>query len=369
LKTLFSDGFVKPAKPENILTGRNMRMQIVELGAEEFLDFVDSLIRKKTADIIGPVPKSGRFSFEVLDKAADLCLDYDETTMSPRKFLMPAHDTLLTYAPRDALSCEPVHDHTERIIIGIHPGDLTAIALYDKTYCSGVPDEHYKVRREKATLIGLYPTRGFKYRFTSSMIKESDPYIAADLLMTDMGNGRYCIEVVTEKGKKLIGQSKAKPASDATVKALTARKTAIKDIVTLPVKRDELPKLLAGKERHETFKTRGDKCYSCGSCVLVCPTCVCFDVKDDVDLSLASGSRSRTWDGCTLENFATVAGNHNFRKNAEQRVRHRLFRKTVYLQERFGITGCVGCGRCTQACTADIASIADMIGDIAGKGK
>jgi sulfhydrogenase subunit beta (sulfur reductase) len=343
-------------------------MQIVELRAKEFLDFVDSLIRKKTADIIGPSPKSGRFSFEVLDKASDLCLDYDQTTTSPRKFLMPAHDTLLTYAPRDAKSCEAVHDHTERIIFGIHPGDLTAIALYDKTYLTGVTDEHYKARREKVTLIGLYPTRPFKYRFTGSMIKENDPYIAADLMMTDMGNGSYAVEVVTEKGKNLIGLSAAKPASNATLKALSARKTAVKDGVTLPVKRDGLPKLLAGQERHETFKKRGDKCYSCGSCVLVCPTCVCFDVKDEVDLSLASGSRSRTWDGCTLENFATVAGNHNFRKNASDRVRHRLFRKTVYMQERFGITGCVGCGRCTLACTADIASIAEMIGDIAGKG-
>jgi NAD-dependent dihydropyrimidine dehydrogenase PreA subunit len=344
-------------------------MEIVELGVKDFLDFVDSLIRKKTADIIGPTPKSGRFSFEVLDKSADLCLDYDETTMSPRKFLMPARDALLTFAPRDAQSCEPVKDATERIIIGMHPGDLTAIALYDKTYCTGIPDEHYKARRDRATLIGLYPTRAYKHRFTSSMIKETDPYIAADLVMTDMGNGSYAIEIVTGKGKGLIGTSKAKPATDATKKALAARKTAVKDTVTLPVKHEELPKLLAGKERHETFKARGDKCYSCGSCVLVCPTCVCFDVKDEVDLSLASGTRSRTWDGCTLENFATVAGSHNFRKNAEQRVRHRLFRKTVYLQERFGITGCVGCGRCTAACTAGIASIADMVSDIAGKGK
>lgn len=344
-------------------------MQIVELEAKEFLDFVDSLIRKKTAAIIGPTPKSGRFSYEVLDKASDLSLDYDETTLSPRKFLMPAQDTLLTFAPRDAASCEPVKDQAERIILGIHPGDLTAIALYDKTYLTGVMDEHYKARREKATLIGLYPTQAYKHRFTSSMIKESDPYIAADLMMTAMGNGSYAIEIVTEKGKDLISRSKAKPASDATIKALSARKTAVKDTVTLPVQSDELPKFLAGKELHETFKTRGEKCYSCGSCVLVCPTCVCFDVKDDVDLSLASGTRSRTWDGCTLENFATVTGNHNFRKKAEQRIRHRLFRKTVYLKERFGITGCVGCGRCTQACTADIASIADMVGDIAGKGK
>ena len=343
-------------------------MEIVELTTTEFLDFVNSLVRKKTADIIGPTLKSGRFSFEALDTAADLRLDFDETTQSPKKFLLPAHDTLLTYATRDAQSYHPVKDHSERTIIGIHPGDLTALALLDKSYGGGVPDGHYLARRENTTLVGLYPTRAYKHRFTGSMIKEGDPYIAADLMMTDMGNGTYAVEIVTGKGKTLISQSAAKPATDATQKAFGARKIAVKDPVTLPVRHDELPKLLAGKERHETFKTRGENFFSCGSCVLVFPNCVCFNVLDDVELSLASGSRSRTWDGCTLENFATVAGNHNFRKNAEQRLRHRFFRKTVYMQERFGITGCVGCGRCTEACTASIASIVDMVDDIVGKG-
>jgi len=344
-------------------------METVELSTKDLLDFVDSLIGKKDADVIGPTPKAGRFSFDVLDRASELSLDFDETTQSPRKFMVPSRETLLTFAPRDSQSCKPVKDATRRIIIGVHPGDLTAIALTDKSYGTGVPDEHYLARRGNITLIGLYPTRAFTHRFTGSMISESDPYLSADLMLVDMGNGSYAMEIVTEKGKRLIGAARVKPASEATLKALPGRKTFVKDTVTLPVKREELAKTLAKQERHETFKNRGDKCYSCGSCVLVCPTCVCFDVKDDVDLSLASGTRSRTWDGCTIENFATVAGNHNFRKNAADRVRHRLFRKTVYLQERFGISGCVGCGRCTAACTAGIASIADMVSDIAGKGK
>ena len=30
-------------------------------------------------------------------------------------------------------------------------------------------------------------------------------------------------------------------------------------------------------------------------------------------------------------------------------------RKTTYLNEKLGGPACVGCGRCSQACTADIA--------------
>lgn len=344
-------------------------MEIVTITAAAFSVFVDALIKEKTTDIIGPVAQATRFSYEVLGSSADLCLDYDETTQSPRKYLMPSRDPLLTYATRDSASCQALYDRQQRVIIGVHPGDLTAIALYDKAYSSGETDDQYCQRRADTTLIGLYPTRAYKYRFTSSMIQENDPYLAADLMMVDMGDQTYAIEIVNDKGKMLLGKVATKAADAATVKALAGRKKAVKDELSLPVKHDELPKKLGGQERHATFTTRGDKCFSCGSCVLVCPTCICFDVRDNVDLSLKKGQRYRTWDGCTLENFATCAGGHNFRQNASDRLRHRLFRKTVYLKERFGITGCVGCGRCTAACTADIASIVETVGDIVGKGK
>ena len=54
-------------------------------------------------------------------------------------------------------------------------------------------------------------------------------------------------------------------------------------------------------------------CFSCGTCNLVCPTCYCFDVADDLNLDAVSGNRTRTWDGCMLPHFALVAGGHNFR--------------------------------------------------------
>jgi NAD-dependent dihydropyrimidine dehydrogenase PreA subunit len=344
-------------------------MKTVQITKKDFSAFIDSLIKKNSAEIIGPVAKEGRFSFEVLDAASVLCLDFDETTQSPRKFLFPSRDTLLTFSTRNAASYQAVSDDSRRVILGVHPGDLTAIALYDKAYAEGEADVQYSQRRDNTTLVGLFPTKPYKYRFTGSMIKENDPYRTADLMMIDMGNDSYAIEIVSEKGEELIRGSAAKPADAKTVAAAAARKYAVKDGLSLPIAREGLGKLLAGKERHETFTKRAEKCFSCGSCVNVCPTCVCFDVRDKVDLSLAAGVRYRTWDGCTLENFATVAGGHNFRKNAADRLRHRLFRKTVYLKERFGITGCVGCGRCTSACTADIASIVDMVSDIAGKGK
>jgi formate hydrogenlyase subunit 6/NADH:ubiquinone oxidoreductase subunit I len=86
-----------------------------------------------------------------------------------------------------------------------------------------------------------------------------------------------------------------------------------------------------------------------------------------LDLSLTTGTRVRTWDGCTIANFATAAGGHNFRAQAADRLRHRMFRKGKYLLERFGLAGCVGCGRCAKACVADIANPVDIIAEMKEK--
>jgi ferredoxin len=118
--------------------------------------------------------------------------------------------------------------------------------------------------------------------------------------------------------------------------------------------------LLEGREEHPVWAERAQLCHSCGSCNLVCPTCYCFDVQDDVGWDLQNGTRSRRWDGCLLSDFALVAGGHNFRHRREQRYRHRYYRKGKYLWDRMGQIACVGCGRCITACTTKIANPVDV---------
>jgi sulfhydrogenase subunit beta (sulfur reductase) len=55
-----------------------------------------------------------------------------------------------------------------------------------------------------------------------------------------------------------------------------------------------------------------------------------------------------------------VAGGHNFRGERTDRVRHRWFRKFVYLLREHGMPFCIGCGRCSSACTANI-SLVDVL--------
>jgi len=125
----------------------------------------------------------------------------------------------------------------------------------------------------------------------------------------------------------------------------------------IPYDVDTLPALLNRSYDSLLWEATARRCYSCGSCNLSCPTCYCFNVYDELDLSLVRGERKREWDGCQLTNFAVVAGGHNFRESAASRLRHRIYRKGKWVREREGISGCVGCARCDRACTAKINSV------------
>jgi NAD(P)H-flavin reductase len=126
-----------------------------------------------------------------------------------------------------------------------------------------------------------------------------------------------------------------------------------------------IPELLKESYSKSGFwEKHSETCLACGSCVLVCPTCYCFDVKDNPDLSLETGERIRTWDGCLLEDFAKIASGENFRATRPTRYRHRYFKKGKYLYDRFGFVSCVGCGRCSSNCLPDIANPVNLFNDM-----
>ncbi len=338
-------------------------MELIQISKSNFREFVAQMLAEAKQEIIGVVKKGKHFAFDTLEKADEMCLDYDVTILPPKKYFLPVQETILKYQTKDAASYEEVYDETSRVIIGIHPGDLAAIALLDKAFSEGESDGHYLRRRQNSVLVGIYPTMLYKYRFSSSMIKE-DAYKAADCMLIDLGDEHYGVEIVTAKGQKLLSSCGKAANAEALAEKIAQGKQQIKDELTMPIDRDQLPQFLNQKQRHQEWKKRAQKCFSCGSCVLVCPTCYCFDVKDEVELSLQKGERVRSWDGCMLSKFATVAGNHNFRRLAADRLQHRLQRKGNYLLERFGLAGCVGCGRCAQACVADIASPIEIVTEL-----
>jgi sulfhydrogenase subunit beta (sulfur reductase) len=234
-----------------------------------------------------------------------------------------------------------------------------AINQMDTLFSQDNVDSHYMQRRRHITIIACDVQTPSKNVFASSMgsavVKQG-----FDILLTEIGDG-YVVEAATEKGRTLLAQaSGAADASDADL----SKRQAVWDKNGKGLNRHELkcaphylPKLLDKAYDSKVWEEKAKTCFSCGSCNLVCPTCYCFDVKDDVNWDMKSGERKRSWDGCLLDGFTKVAGNHEFRKDRPDRFRHRLYRKAKYVPAKIGgEIACVGCGRCIGACLPDIAN-------------
>jgi sulfhydrogenase subunit beta (sulfur reductase) len=105
---------------------------------------------------------------------------------------------------------------------------------------------------------------------------------------------------------------------------------------------------------NEIWREIGEKCLGCGTCSMVCPTCYCYAVFDDLNLDADSGQRKRRWDSCLFKDYALVAGGHNFRAECSSRVKNRYFHKQRGFVRQYGRPSCVGCGRCIVYCPAGV---------------
>ena len=331
-------------------------MELKVIDKEKLLSFVGRLLEEQ--EVVG-VKRSeeGKYIFDRLENPEDLCLDYDVTILPPKKYFLPQRETLLRFRDREGEpAVEAVVESSPRVIFGVHPYDMAAINLLDKVFSSDNRDPNYLKKREDALIIGTDVKNPSPYAFFKSMgtdtVREG-----FDLFFTGMEKS-YAVEAGSEKGEELFKYGDFKEATGGEANQFESIKEQEKG---LSLKRalnffaGDLPRLLGERVGHPIWEEKSSQCLSCGSCIMVCPTCYCFDVQDEVDMSLTAGERVRQWDGCLLTDFAQVATGENFRKDKKSRYQHRLYRKGKYIPEKFGMIGCVGCGRCASVCLADIA--------------
>ena len=316
---------------------------------------------------ISPSDRSEKFGWEFLSDPADLRLDYDLTVLGPKKFLWPPRQELVRY-DLDPADPKPaaVIEHEPLVLFGVHPCDVTAIGTLDAAFGRDVADPHYLARRADAAIVALdceQPCHESSFCLDMGSLYPAKGY---DLMLTDLGECYY-VEVSTELGEALAEVARLHPASPEDLKAhqAAAERKRADFHYKLPVEVKYLPEVLDASYDSLVWEAIARRCFSCGSCNTVCPTCYCFDVVDEIAADLSGGARVRRYDSCQLDPFAEVAGGESFREERWSRLRHRMFRKGKYILERTGQSGCVGCGRCERACVAAI-SIRDTFTQISG---
>ncbi len=306
--------------------------------------------------LFAPRSVDGIVLYRPVSSSGEIVFDYARPKMSPKEALFPSTDNIVSFEKhsQDVTLSEPPLEK-QQVVFGLRPCDAHGINVLDAVFIGREPvDLSYARRREATTLVGLACPQMWEGCFCTSMGGAPDDPSHLDVLLTAVVGG-YTVNAVTEKGKALFAGLEL-----ADLTGEPPRPTAGEAVPVMPV--GQWPKRFTDRY----WELLAERCIGCRVCTFVCPTCRCFDVRDQVAerrTNYARYDRLRCWDACTGPNYRVTAGGHNPRPTKGARLRNRFFCKFYYMSQDYGPTGCVGCGRCIEACPVNI-DIVEVLHDV-----
>jgi len=316
-------------------------------------------------DVYAAVRRERGPEFYRLDKVpgAELALRQPRPSSSMKAFLQPARERVAVYTLEGVDEAESCPACGRRALVGVRACDLEAIRYLDKVFAEGeCTDPFYQSRRRAEVLISVDCVAVHENCFCTALGGRPFAESGFDLNLTPITNG-YLIEVGTDKGRGIIEKA-GSCVTEATAAQIAEREKARKQSadslekqnrgLKIPDKIQEI--LLARQKSGEGLEVCGE-CVECAACTFICPTCYCFYLYDQ-----ATGGekfeRLRTWDSCILGDYSRMAGPPGAKPTPRPRLRsrfvNRLLHKYAYGPQQFGLLGCVGCGRCIEACFGKI---------------
>jgi sulfhydrogenase subunit beta (sulfur reductase) len=338
-------------------------MKILTLPKDR-LDFFAGVVQQ-FGELHAPSEQDGEYVLRPVVRWSEVRLDYPRTILPPKKYFLPPRETLFRYRPGEGY-VPHTEDLEKRIVLfGLHACDIYALNILDQIFGGKYPDPYYQARRRHIAIIGI-DCAPDEHCFCRSMRAEFVDR-GFDLFFHDLGD-RYLALVGTALGDDMTLATGPlfEPVTAADIDEYKRRSSRKRAAFRLDVEIRDLPEIFEMEYESGVWAELAERCLSCGSCSMVCPTCYCYDVSDSVDLGSRGGSRERMWDSCLFATHALVAGGENFRKTRASRVKFRFYHKQRGFVTEFGRPSCVGCGRCIAACPAgiDIVKVIETLREV-----
>ena len=322
--------------------------------------------------IVAPVRK-GRdrdlnplYDFDFVYDFKEIELAYSSTTHSLKRFILPYRENLASFELQE----DAWHKHVDFnaykpiVFFGLHACDINALNKLDKVLAGSIyPDPYYVAKRKNMFIVGAGCTPQ-PFCFCRSMGTDTALH-GFDMFLTDLGD-RYFVEILSARAFACIERISSKePDKDDHNRFRKVAQERMSQF-SCHVDTTDLTKILDLEFQADVWQEWGEKCLSCGTCANVCPTCYCYGISENVDLDLHGASKVKQLYSCNLIDFAEVSGGHNFRPESHTRIKYRYYHKHRGFVEAFEESLCVGCGRCGEACLADI-TVPEVIASVRGK--
>ena len=329
--------------------------------AKDKIDSLFELIGSKQPLYLPVDNNSGKADFARWQKGTKLS-EKLKTTRSAKDFFFPKTEHMVSYemSGKEVKVVDPRKEVEDFVIFGVRACDARGFTAIDNVYLNMNPvDSYYKNRREHGTVIVLACSEPTKTCFCSTFGIDASLAKPAGDVSCWLADGKYYFEANTDKGKAFVENAKS-ALEDADASAVEACKKDISaKVEALPFAHLDLSKF-QGKDMLKIFNSKiwdkvSEPCVGCGTCTYVCPTCMCFDVRD---FATSSGVRQvRCWDSCMYNDFTQMAA-ENPRHTQKERSRQRFMHKLMYYpMAHDGMFSCVGCGRCVESCPVNMNAV------------
>jgi ferredoxin len=272
-----------------------------------------------------------------------------------KKYLFPARLTLFTIeADGKSFAVHPSPEPTPTYaFIGVRSCDLHAIEVQDRTFAQGPYIEpHYRERRERAFIVAVNCGQAAATCFCTSMNTGPKVESGFDLALTELPES-FLVEVGSARGDTIMADVPRRAAVAGDVDAAARVVEGTVGQIQRRLDTADLPGLLYDNLEHPRWDDVAARCLSCTNCTMVCPTCFCHSIEDVPNLDGQRTERVRVWDSCFNRDHAHTAGG-NARPDIRSRYRQWLTHKLASWIDQYGVSGCVGCGRCITWCPVGI---------------
>lgn len=287
-----------------------------------------------------------------------------------KQYLNPPETVLWsgTISPEGFMT-DPVPEPPKLAFFGVRPCELAAMQVLDTVYGSdnGTPAMAGRsAQREQTFIVAVNCLEPGGNCFCVSMDTGPTATAGYDIAITEIvhhGNMRYLIESGTDAGAEVLAE--LAPLENASEGEIEARDVLLAEAAASMGKAldtEDLADLLKGNALNPRWESIADRCLACANCTLVCPTCFCNTVDDNLSLDGTHATRTRKWDSCFTLGFSYMHG-RPMRESVGARYRHWITHKLATWVDQFGEMGCVGCGRCITWCPVgiDITAEAEAI--------
>ncbi|MBS4729321.1 4Fe-4S dicluster domain-containing protein [Mycobacterium sp. SM1] len=301
--------------------------------------------------------------YRLLRRDDDAVFAHSAGPQSVKRFLHPPRRRLWAAERSGELVDSAAEEAPRYAFIGVHGCDLAAIATLDRVLGRGVyPDGSFVNRRRRLFVVAVNCTEPGALCFCASMGTGPAAGPGYDLALTEqLGDAgrRYLVDVGTPHGAEVLAALPHREAgADEISRARADVATASHRMGRRMPQVDHRELLIRSRESPQWEEVAG-RCLTCGNCTMVCPTCFCTSTDDVTDLTGEHAERWQHWASCFEFDFTYIHGG-SVRQSGASRYRHWLTHKLGSWHDQFGMSGCVGCGRCIAWCPTGIDITAEM---------